>query len=143
MSLPICGLVQDFRLGILSTPFRLVSIFASRSGGHCRRRRHLEPGLVDLRGALRQSPPASSVQTVIHCSVDQYCHNGWSIDHLGLPPVDLSLQSTSDATGPLLVEVIGSYKRETARRGGGTRQGHGAKPPTKTDLLDMAVAAAT
>ena len=45
---------------------------------------------IDLAGSLRQAclgqfPDA----TVIQCSVDQYCHNGWSMDHQALPAVDL------------------------------------------------------
>jgi thiamine pyrophosphate-dependent acetolactate synthase large subunit-like protein len=47
---------------------------------------------VDLAGTLKQAwgndPVASRV---IQVSVDHYSHHGWSMDHFGLPPVDLHL----------------------------------------------------
>ena len=43
---------------------------------------------------------------VIHCSVDQYCHNGWSMDHLGFPPVDLMLLSPPETAVPLLLAAL-------------------------------------
>lgn len=64
---------------------------------------------VDLAGTLRQAgkgrPPAA---TVIHCSVDQYSHNGWSMDHLGLPPVDLMLLSTPEMAVSSILAAIKS-----------------------------------
>ena len=63
---------------------------------------------LDLAGSLqrafgRGSPRAS----VIHCSVDQYSHNGWSMDHLALPPVDVMLLATPDASVPDLLDKLG------------------------------------
>lgn len=54
---------------------------------------------VDLKGtfelALGKDAPIAA--KVIHCSLDRYVHNGWSMDHFGLPPVDLPILATPDA----------------------------------------------
>lgn len=45
---------------------------------------------VDLAGTLRQAWGHETVQSrVIQVSVDHHIHNGWSMDHQGLPPADL------------------------------------------------------
>ena len=45
---------------------------------------------LDLAGTLKQGWGTSEVTAkVIQVSVDQYIHNGWSMDHMGLPPADL------------------------------------------------------
>ena len=44
---------------------------------------------IDLAGTLRQA--GGETAYVIHCSPDQYGHNGWSFDHLGLPAVDVGM----------------------------------------------------
>lgn len=47
---------------------------------------------VDLAGTLKQAWGHEVVTSrVIQVSVDQYSHNGWSMDHYALPPVDLHL----------------------------------------------------
>ena len=47
---------------------------------------------LDLSGTLKQAWGEATVGSkVIQVSVDQYSHNGWSMDHQGLPPVDLFL----------------------------------------------------
>lgn len=52
---------------------------------------------VDLAGTLKQAWPDSvTTAKVIQVSVDQYIHNGWSMDHQGLPPVDLYLACEPD-----------------------------------------------
>jgi thiamine pyrophosphate-dependent acetolactate synthase large subunit-like protein len=56
-----------------------------------------------LKGACRGKPPAGKV---IQVSVDQYVHNGWSMDYQGLPPADVYLLAEPDAAvPPLLAEV--------------------------------------
>lgn len=46
---------------------------------------------LDLAGTLKQAWGTEPVSAkVIQVSVDQYAHNGWSMDHQGLPPADLS-----------------------------------------------------
>lgn len=47
---------------------------------------------VDLAGTLKQAWGNETVASrVIQVSVDHYSHNGWSMDHFALPPVDLHL----------------------------------------------------
>ena len=41
---------------------------------------------IDLAGTLSGAWPDGPPVPVIHASVDQYSHNGWSMDHQGLPP---------------------------------------------------------
>ena len=62
---------------------------------------------IDLAGALKlacggQWPDA----TIIQCSVDQYLHNGWSMDYQALPPADISMLADPDALVRALLETI-------------------------------------
>jgi thiamine pyrophosphate-dependent acetolactate synthase large subunit-like protein len=70
---------------------------------------------VDLAGTLRQAWGAEPVAArVIQVSVDQQVHNGWSMDHQGLAPVDLYLFCEPDVAVPLLdaaVEARGAVPR--------------------------------
>jgi thiamine pyrophosphate-dependent acetolactate synthase large subunit-like protein len=61
---------------------------------------------VDLAGALRFFGPSPSAK-VIQISLDHRIHNGWSMDHQGLPPVDLLLSADPDLVVPELVKEIG------------------------------------
>ena len=52
---------------------------------------------VDLGGSLRQAcggkwPNAK----VISCSMDEYCHNGWSMDYQTLPSADIAVLAPAD-----------------------------------------------
>jgi thiamine pyrophosphate-dependent acetolactate synthase large subunit-like protein len=60
---------------------------------------------VDLAGALRSFGPAPSAK-VIQVSLDHRIHNGWSMDHQGLPPVDLLLSADPDLVVPELVKEV-------------------------------------
>jgi thiamine pyrophosphate-dependent acetolactate synthase large subunit-like protein len=68
---------------------------------------------VDLAGALRHYGPAPSVK-VIQISIDHRIHNGWSMDHQGLPPVDLLLSADPDLVVPELVKEIGKNAKPHA-----------------------------
>ena len=62
---------------------------------------------IDLAGALKLAcggrwPSA----TIIQCSLDQYSHNGWSMDYQALPPADISMLADPDALVRTLVERI-------------------------------------
>jgi thiamine pyrophosphate-dependent acetolactate synthase large subunit-like protein len=62
---------------------------------------------VDLGGSLRQAcggkwPSA----TVIQCSLDQYMHNGWSMDYQALPPAEMSVLAMPDRLVALLLDQI-------------------------------------
>jgi thiamine pyrophosphate-dependent acetolactate synthase large subunit-like protein len=69
---------------------------------------------IDLAGALKlacggQWPTA----TVVQCSLDQYLHNGWSMDYQGLPVSDVAMLASPDALVRLLLERI--PERRTVR----------------------------
>ena len=49
---------------------------------------------VDLGGTLRACPGGMPDAKVIQVSLDHHLHNGWSMDHQALPPVDLLLEGT-------------------------------------------------
>jgi thiamine pyrophosphate-dependent acetolactate synthase large subunit-like protein len=62
---------------------------------------------VDLAGTLRTAlagKPATA--KIIQVSVDQYVHNGWSMDYQGLPPVDAYLLAEPDAAVPPLLAAV-------------------------------------
>jgi len=61
---------------------------------------------VDLAGALRSFGPAPATK-VIQISLDHRIHNGWSMDHQALPPVDLLLSADPDLVVSELVKEIG------------------------------------
>ncbi len=62
---------------------------------------------VDLAGTLKQAWGNETVTSrVIQVSVDQYSHNGWSMDHQGLPPVDLYLLSEPEPAVTLLNQHV-------------------------------------
>ena len=67
---------------------------------------------LDLAGTLKQAWENEPVGSqVIQISVDHYNHNGWSMDHQGLPPVDLFLASEPEPAVELLLKHI--KKRNT------------------------------
>ncbi len=71
---------------------------------------------IDLAGTLSQAWPDKDVSaSVIHASIDQYVHNGWSMDHQGLPPVDVSLLSPPDEAVPLLTAALKGGKAPVAQ----------------------------
>jgi thiamine pyrophosphate-dependent acetolactate synthase large subunit-like protein len=56
---------------------------------------------LDLAGALRLALGSSQTQqpadkTIIHCSMDNYRTNGWSMDHQALPAVDIPIYAEAD-----------------------------------------------
>jgi thiamine pyrophosphate-dependent acetolactate synthase large subunit-like protein len=64
---------------------------------------------IDFGGSLRQAcggqwPKA----TVIQCSMDQYTHNGWSMDYQALPPAEISVLAMPDRFVDLLLDKIES-----------------------------------
>ena len=62
---------------------------------------------VDLAGTFRLAcggewPKA----TIIQCSVDQYLHNGWSMDYQALPPADVSILASPDTLVRALLDTV-------------------------------------
>src|SRR5271156_2425159 len=68
---------------------------------------------VDLAGALRYAGPMPAAK-VIQVSLDHRIHNGWSMDHQALPPVDLILSADPDLVVPELVAAIGKSAKPHA-----------------------------
>jgi thiamine pyrophosphate-dependent acetolactate synthase large subunit-like protein len=68
---------------------------------------------VDLGGTLKAAGAGQNAgATVIQVSLDQHIHNGWSMDHQGLPPVDMYLLSEPDPTSAALLAAM---QRQGAR----------------------------
>ena len=62
---------------------------------------------VDLAGTLRTAHAGKPVTAkIIQVSVDQYVHNGWSMDYQGLPPVDAYLLAEPDAAASALLAAV-------------------------------------
>lgn len=63
---------------------------------------------VDLAGALKATFPGGAPDaTIIQVSLDHTLHNGWSMDHQGLPPVDLLFAAEPEAVTAALVAALG------------------------------------
>jgi thiamine pyrophosphate-dependent acetolactate synthase large subunit-like protein len=62
---------------------------------------------IDLGGTVRQAC-AGQLPTakIIHCSLDQYVHNGWSMDYQALPPADVSMLASPDRLVERLLEAV-------------------------------------
>jgi thiamine pyrophosphate-dependent acetolactate synthase large subunit-like protein len=43
---------------------------------------------------------------IIHCSLDQYVHNGWSMDYQALPPADVAMLASPDRLVDRLLEDV-------------------------------------
>jgi thiamine pyrophosphate-dependent acetolactate synthase large subunit-like protein len=66
---------------------------------------------VELGGALKA---AKSGAFVISASLDQHIHNGWSMDHQALPPVDILIAADPDQVAIALSKVIGAPAKPVA-----------------------------
>lgn len=49
---------------------------------------------------------------IVHVSLDHRIHNGWSMDHQMLPPVDLFVSAETDLTVAALLKAVGPGKKE-------------------------------
>ena len=65
---------------------------------------------LDLAGAFKAMGGAPTA-TVIQVSLDHTIHNGWSMDHQGLPAVDLFVAADPDATVEALLGAIAADAR--------------------------------
>ena len=104
---------------------------------------------VDLGGTLKTAFVEQKVDaTVIQVSLDQHLHNGWSMDHQGLPPVDLYLLSEPD---PATAALLAAMERSGGRAGPAWQPGRPAPMEAampednviSVPLLAAALAAAT
>lgn len=65
----------------------------------------------DLAGAIsarsgKSQTQAPTAATVVHCSLDSYLANGWSMDHQALPAVDLPVLADPDRFVAQLLEAL-------------------------------------
>jgi len=68
---------------------------------------------LDLAGTLKQACGDKPIAAkVIHVSCDAHSHRGWSMDHQGLPPVDVYMMCETDAAVPLLLDAVSPRKGE-------------------------------
>jgi len=74
---------------------------------------------IDLAGALKTACGTKAPNArIIHVSVDALNHNGWSMDYMGLPPVDIEVLAEPDAILAPLLEALGpGPDREQAESG--------------------------
>ena len=88
---------------------------------------------LDLAGTLRPlgGPPEARV---VQVSLDHQLHNGWSMDHQGLPPVDLMIAADPDRTVAALLEALGPAAGNAAL-GSPPRPLHG--PGSSRDALGI------
>ena len=75
---------------------------------------------LDLAGVLRLALGEAQTQqpvdkTVIHCSVDSYRTNGWSMDHQALPAVDIPIHAEPDTFVGQMLEQLESKKATKVR----------------------------
>jgi thiamine pyrophosphate-dependent acetolactate synthase large subunit-like protein len=75
---------------------------------------------LDLAGIFRLSLGAAQTQTpaektIIHCSMDSYRTNGWSMDHQALPAVDIPIHAEPDPFIAQMLEEIAARKAPKAK----------------------------
>jgi len=66
---------------------------------------------VDLAGTLKA---AGATGEIIQVSLDHALHNGWSMDHQGLPPVDLFIAADPDMVAAALAALLPEHASTTA-----------------------------
>jgi thiamine pyrophosphate-dependent acetolactate synthase large subunit-like protein len=86
---------------------------------------------IDLAGTVRQAcggqlPSAK----IIHCSLDQYVHNGWSMDYQALPPADLSMLASPDRLVDRLLDELPARSKQA------TQTVRAAVPESGPDMID-------
>jgi thiamine pyrophosphate-dependent acetolactate synthase large subunit-like protein len=88
---------------------------------------------IDLAGTLQAAYRGKPVSAkIVQVSVDQYVHNGWSMDYQGLPPVDLHLLAEPDATVPPLLAAVKGL-RPVPPKAPAAQQRRGPPPLTALD----------
>ncbi len=69
---------------------------------------------IDLAGTLKPLCGPSPAAKIIQVSVDHLLHNGWSMDHQGLPPVDVMLAADPDSAVHDLLAALGAAAKPHA-----------------------------
>ncbi|HUT47758.1 MAG TPA: thiamine pyrophosphate-binding protein [Alphaproteobacteria bacterium] len=87
---------------------------------------------VDLAGTFKSAGLGTDVPAqVISCSVDIHAHNGWSMDHFGLAPSDLTVHADPDGFVAQLLAVLEARLDGKPRWSNGTPAPQPAEPPEK------------
>jgi thiamine pyrophosphate-dependent acetolactate synthase large subunit-like protein len=95
---------------------------------------------LDLAGTLRTAYGAGDIGAkIIQVSVDQHSHRGWSMDYMGLAPVDCHLLAEPDIVVPLLLDVL---KRRTPAASPAPRPAPEAPAPATDEPTVAGLAAA-
>lgn len=69
---------------------------------------------IDPAGTMRQAcQGAMPGAKIIQCSLDQYSHNGWSMDYQALPPADVNMLASPDRLVECLLRELGSAPSKT------------------------------
>ena len=102
----------------------------------------------DLAGFLSARLGSSQTQIptaakAIHCSLDRYAANGWSMDHQALPAVDLPVLAQPDRFVAQLLETLKGEPLQTLRVPGGFTHWTAAPPPEPTTRFGAAQMAYT
>ena len=82
---------------------------SERARCHPRSRRHPQPRLGRRRRHAQAGRRIVDAK-IVQVSIDHHLHNGWSMDYQGLPPVDVFIAATPDATVPALLDALGPGK---------------------------------
>jgi thiamine pyrophosphate-dependent acetolactate synthase large subunit-like protein len=97
---------------------------------------------IDLAGAFQQAWRGDEVTArVIQVSLDQLVHNGWSMDHQGLPPVDLYLLADPDVAVMRVLEALparGPRPAPTSARAAATATAAAPTEPAATERITLA-----
>ncbi|MDH3236550.1 MAG: thiamine pyrophosphate-binding protein [Alphaproteobacteria bacterium] len=89
---------------------------------------------VDLDGTFKSAGLGKDVPAkVICCSVDIHAHNGWSMDHFGLAPSDLTVHADPDRFVAQLLPLIEARLDDTPRWSGDTRPPTAMPRPERAD----------
>src|SRR5207253_1879229 len=69
---------------------------------------------VDLAGTLKAAKAPAEGAKVVSVTADYQVHNGWSMDHQGLAPVDLLLAADPEHAVAPLVAALGAAPKTPA-----------------------------
>lgn len=69
---------------------------------------------VDLNGLFQEMAGRGKPleATIVHVSLDATLHNGWSLDHFGIPPVDVQIKADPDAVVGQMLTRLRELRRE-------------------------------
>jgi thiamine pyrophosphate-dependent acetolactate synthase large subunit-like protein len=103
---------------------------------------------IDLGGILNFIYDGGEVRAkIIHCQVDSYVHNGWSMDHHGLAPADVPILADPDRCVEALLAAVETRLKGKSRWDGKARwqgpavpQLEDRDPDSEIDLAAMTLA---